>query len=256
MTKIIFRNFFPRFLRNILWGNRERWGLEVDLTDVDWGKYQGVLGRFYNETQRSGIGTSINDAGYRVMSDICFVGKTVLEIGAGDIRHFKYWLNLPEKYILADISDEMMARAKASLNRHSVAFDALMIQREQPLPLADQSVDVVVSFYSLEHLYPLAPYLDEIVRVLKPGGILIGAIPAEGGLAWGLGRALTSRRWFKKNTTIDPDKIICWEHPNYADDILYELDARMERQCVNYWPLNALPLLDANLIIRYQYRRV
>lgn len=255
MIGLIIRKFMPRFLRNLLWGNRDRWGLNVNSADADWEKYQEALGAFYSATQRSGIGKTVNDAGYRVISDISFAGKVVLEIGAGDIRHVRYWADQPDKYILADISDEMMGRAKSRLDYHGVPYDALMLQREQPLPLADGSVDVIVSFYSLEHLYPLSPYMDEMLRVLKPGGTLIGAIPAEGGLAWGIGRALTSRRWFKKNTTIDPDKIICWEHPNFADEILRVLDARMERQRVSFWPLPWLPLLDSNLIIRFQYRR-
>lgn len=246
----------PRFLRKPLWGDRERWGLSVDVDDPHWQEWQNTYAQFYLANQRAGIGTTINDAGYRVMAHIDLTGKTVLEIGAGDIRHLSYWAGgRPAKYLLADISPDMMKLAKERLDAQGVLHETLMLQREQPLPLADCSVDVIVSFYSLEHLYPLAPYMDEMLRVLKPGGTLIGAIPTEGGLAWGVGRALTSRRWFQKNTSIDPDKIICWEHPNFADEILRELDARMDRKRVSFWPLPWLPLLDPNLIIRYQYRR-
>ena len=66
---------------------------------------------------------------------------------------------------------------------------------------------------------------------------------------------LTSRRWFKNNTTIDPDKIICWEHPNFADHILDELDQVFQREAVGYWPLSWLPALDLNLVIRLCYRK-
>ena len=91
-------------------------------------------------------------------------------------------------------------------------------------------------------------------RVLKPGGILVGAIPAEGGLGWGLGRALTSRRWFKKNTSINPDKIICWEHPNFADTIIKELDRVFKLQKISQWPLR-IPIIDINLIIKIIYKK-
>ena len=64
---------------------------------------------------------------------------------------------------------------------------------------------------------------------LKPDGIIVGAIPAEGGLLWALGRFLTSRQWLHKNTNIDYDKLICWEHPNYADFILKKLDQNFLR---------------------------
>ena len=256
MNQFILRKFVPRFLHNLLWGNRKRWGLKVIPTDTDWKKYQDVMGEFYAATQRSGIGSIVNNSGYQAVADINLAGKVVLEIGAGDIQHFQYWVGRPEKYIISDISSEMMERAKSRLELNNVPCDVLMLEREEPLPLPDQSVDLILSFYSLEHLYPLAPYLEDMLRVLKPGGALVGAIPAEGGVAWGLGRALTSRRWFKRNTTIDPDKIICWEHPNFADQILNELDVSMDRQRISFWPLSWVKLLDINLIIRFHYRRV
>lgn len=255
MAGLTIRNVLPGFLRNPLWGNRERWGLTVKSEDPQWQEWQATLSLFYMENQREGVGNKVNDAGYRVMADIELNGQTVLEIGAGDIRHLKYWAGMPDNFLLADISPDMMLFAKDRLLGQGVPHETFLLQRDQPLPIADQSVDTVVSFYSLEHLYPLEPYLDEMLRVLKPGGTLIGAIPAEGGLAWGLGRFLTSRRWFKKYTSIDPDKIICWEHPNFADDIIRVLDGRMVRQRLSYWPLPWLPLLDPNLIIRLHYRK-
>jgi SAM-dependent methyltransferase len=189
------------------------------------------------------------------MSMIDLTGKRVLEIGAGDIRHIKYWRGTPAEYILADISPEMMAFAEKRLEECGIYYSSMPVSRNEPLPLADASVDIIVSFYSLEHLYPLRPYLEEFKRLLKPGGRLIGAIPAEGGCAWGGGRLLTSRRWFKRNTSINPDKIICWEHPNFADYILGELDQLFNREAISYWPLSWMPLLDLNLIIRLCYRK-
>ncbi len=141
------------------------------------------------------------------------------------------------------------------LRASGIASRALLLERGNALPLGERVVDVVVSFYSLEHIYPLRPYLSEISRVLRPGGLLVGAIPAEGGLAWGAGRFFTSRRWFKKHTEIDPDKIICWEHPNFADTILADLDATFVRERVSWWPLRSIPSLDLNLIIRLIYRK-
>ena len=193
------------------------------------------------------------DAGYAVMSSIDLTGKCLLEIGAGDIRHMKYWRGVPAEYLLADISQEMMAFAQKRMEDSGVAYRKLLVGRNKPLALEDASVDVIVSFYSLEHMYPLLPYLYEFKRLLKPGGFLIGAIPAEGGLPWGVGRAITPRRWFKKRTTIDPDKIICWEHPNFADQILDQLDKVFTREIVKYWPLPLLPLIDTNLVVRLLY---
>ena len=255
MTRLAIRHILPSFLRAPLWGDRERWGLTVNEQDPCWQEWLDTYADFYLANQREGIGTRVNDAGYRVMSSIDLSGKRVLEIGAGDIRHMPHWRGQPAEYLLADVSTDMMDFARKRLSEADIPHRTLLVQRNQPLALDDASVDVIVSFYSLEHLYPLRPYLEEMQRVLKPGGTLIGAIPAEGGLAWGGGRLLTSRRWFKKNTTIDPDKIICWEHPNFADQIVAELDQLFERQNLVHWPLSWVPLLDLNLILRFLYRK-
>ena len=255
MTRLAIRHILPSFLRAPLWGDRERWGLTVKEQDPCWQEWLDTYADFYLANQREGIGTRVNDAGYRVMSSIDLSGKRVLEIGAGDIRHMPHWRGQPAEYLLADVSTDMMDFARKRLSEADIPHRPLLVKRNQLLALDDASVDVIVSFYSLEHLYPLRPYLEEMQRVLKPGGTLIGAIPAEGGLAWGGGRLLTSRRWFKKNTTIDPDKIICWEHPNFADQIVAELDQLFERQNLVHWPLSWVPLLDLNLILRFLYRK-
>lgn len=249
------RKWLPEALATPLWGNRKKWGLEVNADDTCWRQWQKTYTNFYSENQRTGVGKKINDAGYQVMSAIDLTGKQVLEIGAGDIRHLQYMKGKPNEYVLADVSSEMMAFAQKKLAEQAITHRGILVQRNQTLPLSDQSMDIIVSFYSLEHLYPLRPYLEDMHRVLKPGGILIGAIPAEGGMAWGGGRAFTSRRWFKRKTEIDPDKIICWEHPNFADHIINELDELFQRKSIFYWPLPLLPLLDINLIIRFHYQK-
>lgn len=252
--KLLARRFLPYSAAKILWGDRKRWGLEVRESDPCWTEWLGVYSSFYDQNQREGIGTKVNDAGYTVMQQVDLSGKKVLEIGAGDIRHSGFWKSQPAEYLLADVSADMMIKAESCLKQIKVPHRSFILSRSETLPLDDNSVDIVVSFYSLEHLYPLTPYLDEMKRVLKPGGVIIGAIPAEGGLAWGMGRALTSRRWFKKHTSIDPDKIICWEHPNFADEILAAMDMKFERQQLVYWPFR-IPMLDPNLVIKFIYKK-
>lgn len=249
------RKLMPRFISNILWGNRKRWGLKIKEDDPCWIEWQETYEKFYSTNQRESVGLKVNDAGYQVMSAIDLTGKKVLEIGAGDIRHLKYLQGKPDKYFLADISPKMMDFAKQKLKEREISYNSILVDRNQPIPLKNETIDVIVSFYSLEHLYPLHDYLKDMYRILKPGGILIGAVPAEGGLAWGLGRIFTSRRWIKKNTNIDPDKLICWEHPNFADQIISQLDKYFYSQKVTFWPLRLLPLLDINLIIKFIYKK-
>lgn len=254
MSGPLIRNWLPQALRAPLWGDRKAFGLAMVPDDPCWKEWENTQNDFYDETQRGNAGTFVNDAGYKVMRKVSLSGMTVLEIGAGDIRHDDHWRDSPDRYILADIRQSMNEKAEKTLRERNVRYESILLQRDSNLPIEDSSVDIVVSFYSLEHIYPLQPYLDELNRVLKPGGKLVGAIPAEGGLAWGLGRFLTARRWFRKNTNINPDKIICWEHPNFADEILGDLDKTFERQSTSYWPFPWLPLLDTNLVIRFVYQ--
>ena len=66
--------------------------------------------------------------------------------------------------------------------------------------------------------------LEFFILKLKYDCILVGAIPNEGGFAWGTGRFLSTRRFVHKNSKINYDKIICWEHVNFCDQILKKVD--------------------------------
>ena len=248
-----FRKWMPRYFSNILWGARERWGLEAVKDDPCWIEWQKTYEIFYSANQREGFGTKVNDGGYKVMKSIDLSGKTVLEIGAGDVRHLKYINGMPKEYIIADNLESMMNLAKNKLKKNSIPHRSVLVKSNQALPIEDASIDVIVSFYSLEHLHPLENYLEDMYRALKPGGMLVGAIPTEGGFAWGLGRVLTSRRWIKRNTSIDYDKIICWEHPNFADYLISQMDKLFVRKSTKFWPFSLLPLLDINLILSFKY---
>lgn len=46
------------------------------------------------------------------------------------------------------------------------------------LPMADGSVDVLLAFDVIEHFEDEARLLDEFVRVLAPGGVLLASVPA------------------------------------------------------------------------------
>ena len=245
----------PDFLASPLFGDRKRFGLIPDKKDPDWAEWQRIYLDFYYANQKRSVGAFVNNAGYRVLKGLDLEGKRVLEIGPGHIQHLPYWRGRPAHFEIADVDGRMLEASSSVLEREGVNFGRkLLVPRDPVLPYADASFDLVLSFYSLEHLFPLGDYLGEMIRVLKPGGFLAGAIPAEGGLAWGLGRFLTSRRWFKKNSSVNPDKIICWEHPNFAPDILEALDARLRRKAVSTWPWG-LPLVDFNLIIRFVHEK-
>jgi len=251
-------NFFNiNFISNVLWGNRKQFGLIPDNEDPDWKIWQDKkFTDFYQNTQQRGIGDMVSKMAYPVIGLIDFEGKRVLEVGPGIIRHLGHIKGKPDKYAVCDINEDVLSISEKQLKAAGIPCNTILLARESDseLPFADESFDVVISFNSLEHLYPLDNYLFEIKRILKRRGQLIGGIPCEGGLAWGLGRFLTTRRYVHKNYGINYDKIICWEHPNFADFIIERLDAQFDRQHLKFHPLNWLPL-DFNLVVSFVFKK-
>jgi SAM-dependent methyltransferase len=243
----------PYWLQRPLFGDRRRWGSTIREDDPDWQGWLAAYMQFYRDTQKGGIGKVVNDAGYAILREIDLEDRRVLEIGPGILPHKVFWRGHPAHYTVADIKEEFLDTSLAVLAQAQVPA-AAALSSHAALPLEDCAYEVVISFYSLEHIEQLETFVLEIERVLRPGGTLIGGIPCEGGLAWGLGRYFTSRRYVRKHFDFDPDKVICWEHPNFASRILKQLDAHFEPLKKGFWPLR-VPLIDINLICSFIYRK-
>lgn len=246
----------PDFISTLLFGDRKQFGLTVNPNDPCWQEWQKIYLDFYYSNQKRSVGKIVNDAGYKIMSKIDMSEKKILEIGPGDISHIDNWKSIPSLYVIADIKQEMLDITAVKLKARDISYDVKLLSRQDNggLPFDENEFDVIVSFYSFEHIYPFPLYLDEILRVLKQKGKLVGAIPCEGGLLWGSGRFMTSRRWLRRHTTINPDKIICWEHPNFAETILNTIDEKMKNCYLGYWPFG-IPSIDMNLVIKFIYEK-
>lgn len=256
MSYSVLRPFLPRLLSVPLFGDREAFGQVPDKEDPVWLEWEALWPQFYVSTQRDLTGQVVLGSGYRVSAQIELSGKRVLEVGPGDLQHATYWNGKPAEVVLIDRRQEALDMAKERLSSIGVPYREVIIEDADLLKagVEESSIDVIFSFYSLEHLHPLDEYVSHLLAVLRPGGLLVGAVPCEGGLAWGLGRYLTTRRYLLRKTTIEPDKIICWEHPNFCDQILRLLDSRMRPRLRGFWPLR-VPLLDINLVARFVYEK-
>jgi SAM-dependent methyltransferase len=250
---ILVARFLPQKIAVPLFGDRKTYGTKPDENDSDWKAWQEEMMNIYTTLQKQGVGKIVNDAGYKILSTVALEGMTVCEIGPGSLPHRQFWNGTPKKFIAVDINEAFLEQSKNNANCPFLGIGVRPDQRT--VPLADESVDLIFSFYSLEHLNPLSDYLDEYCRILKPGGRFIGAVPNEGGLAWGLGRALTSRRWVHKHTNINFDKIICWEHSNFVDTIMEELDKRLTRKKITLFPSIRFFGHNTTLLTRFIYQK-
>jgi SAM-dependent methyltransferase len=99
-------------------------------------------------------------------------GKRVLDIACGEGYGTAALLRAGAASVIGvDVSAETCAHAARRYGIEARVGDA------QKIPLPDASVDVVVSFETIEHVPRPDLFLDECARVLAPGGRLIVSTP-------------------------------------------------------------------------------
>lgn len=225
--------------------------MELRSTQEDemWLAWQKAAPRIYDKIYYSGnpLVSRINDAGHRlaerVYSPNDYFG-TVLEVGAGTGAHLSHVRHRFDRYVLTDISPDLLhIAAKRLEGRSDLVFE---VRDATQLGYADASFDRLISIYNLEHLPQPHLVLKEWRRVVKPGGVLTIAIPLDGGVAWRLGRCLTTRRSFAMKG-LDLDYIIAREHINPAYNLI-SLIRHYFKNRSEWWSPFGVPLVDINLI--------
>ena len=99
---------------------------------------------------------------------------TVLDIGSGSGAMSRDLARPGRVVIGLDLSADELRQAASRGPGPWVRADA------RRLPLADASVDAVVSTLGLAVIHPLESWLDEVRRVLRPGGLLAALTPTIG----------------------------------------------------------------------------
>lgn len=217
--------------------------------DAMWVAWQNAAPRIYDRTYyaKGSIVARVNDAGHR-MSEASFgpdsFFSTVLEVGAGTGRHLQHVRHGFDSYIMTDLSEDLLMLARERhRGRSGLHFE---IADATKLSYPDASFDRVISIYNLEHLPNPHLVLKEWRRVLKPGGTLSIAIPLDGGVAWRLGRYLTTRRSFAREG-LDLDYIIAREHINPSYNLISLVRHYFNQRKEAWYPLG-IPMVDINLV--------
>ena len=100
--------------------------------------------------------------------------KEVLDVASGEGYGSNILASSAKSVIGVDVAEDAVAHASAKYVSENLTFRLGMAQN---LPVEDNSIDVVVSFETLEHIDEHEKFLSEIKRVLKPGGILVMSTP-------------------------------------------------------------------------------
>jgi SAM-dependent methyltransferase len=103
-------------------------------------------------------------------------GERVLDLGAGDGAFAAELAAAGCEVVAVDVAEEALRRARARVP----GLDARRIGEGGPLPLDEDSVDVVWAGEVLEHAADVVGLLAEVRRVLRWGGTLLVTTPAHG----------------------------------------------------------------------------
>ncbi len=135
--------------------------------------YDGVAGWF---TVISGFFTGHETMAGRLIGPQAFDirgCKRILDAGCGNGRYLRFLIRQadPDAELTGfDLSEGMLQRAQKRLDSDRPKLLAADLTR---LPYRDQSFDAVVCGWVLEHLPDPRPGLQELARVMQPGGKLL-----------------------------------------------------------------------------------
>ncbi|KMO80988.1 putative S-adenosylmethionine-dependent methyltransferase [Mycolicibacterium chubuense] len=108
---------------------------------------------------------------YRRLLDRCR-DRDVLEAGCGEGYGADLIADVARRVIGLDYDESAVTHVRARYPRVDMRHGNLAA-----LPLADESVDVVVNFQVIEHLWDQGQFVAECRRVLRPGGLLLMSTP-------------------------------------------------------------------------------
>ena len=102
-------------------------------------------------------------------------GKKVLDIACGPGYGSKMLLDAGATQVIGmDIDNKTINQAQSDYPESGLTFK---VGNAEAIELDDASIDMVVSFETIEHLNHPGKFLDEVMRILKPGGKLILSTP-------------------------------------------------------------------------------
>ncbi len=108
---------------------------------------------------------------YQRLAGHC-AGRDVLEAGCGEGYGADLIADVARSVIGLDYDELTVAHARACYPRVDVRHGNLTA-----LPLPDGSVDVIVNFQVIEHLWDQPRFVGECLRVLRPDGLLLMSTP-------------------------------------------------------------------------------
>ena len=102
---------------------------------------------------------------YEALSRLSFSGR-ILDFGGGTRSHY-----------LPALKTWMREGVYESVNISAAMEPTYLVEPSGKLPIESNVFDMILSMNTLEHVYDLGGVLQELIRVLKPGGRIVLAVP-------------------------------------------------------------------------------
>lgn len=129
------------------------------------GFYSNVIIPFFYDSSMDS--PKINEGRKSILSRI--TEEEILEIGFGTGINLKFYPSNVKKIIGVDSNKGMLQQAKKKISNGRFEIE-LVGESSESLPFPDQSVNAVVSTYTLCSIKAIDTALKEIYQVMKPGG--------------------------------------------------------------------------------------
>ena len=133
-----------------------------------------MVERAYYERYWTGKWRPLNEVGTflsGVISSALAQAANCIDVGCGDGRTAAQWNRDALDLVGVDVSESAVAAASAR------GIDARLVEDASSLPFENDSFDAALCLEVFEHLFAPHDVAAEIVRVLRPGGILIATVP-------------------------------------------------------------------------------
>jgi SAM-dependent methyltransferase len=102
-------------------------------------------------------------------------GPDVLNVGSGPFLELSQIDSRERRITICDIDARSIEKARELHGKRLVGAD--VVAPDAPLPYPDDRFDLVVSMDVVEHLPDPAPWLAEVLRVVRPGGTVFLTTP-------------------------------------------------------------------------------
>lgn len=186
-----------------------------------------IVRDFYDRYYSSVVSTANGSLFERYMHRCMEVGhrprrrfSQVLEVGGNKGEHIRYVTHEFDSYLLTDLhrpdpGPDVLADARVQVAQADV----------MSLPFASASFDRVISTCLLHHVPSPWTAVAEMQRVTRPGGIITLMVPTDPGLAYRVGKALTSGRQAKRHGLADEFRLVsAVDHRNHFRSIKAQVE--------------------------------